>query len=158
MSETWYLILMQFCLIQIADAKSCMELENEIKHEFYALRHCQRSNKTLIGLANFDTLEECADFTRNNKGLAFNFSPKNRNKHNLYQWLMDKEFKLNGSYSGLPKIEFSAISEEFDEFFSCQSLDCPEHGNFSTVINDTRFDYYSLYSNPAREIYILSVN
>ncbi|CAO1325257.1 unnamed protein product [Diamesa serratosioi] len=135
---------MQFCFALFCNAKSCMELESEIKHKFYALRHCQRSNKTMIGLANFDTLEECADFTRSKKGLAFNFSPKNRNKSNLYQLVKDKENKLNGSNMGS-----SAISEEFDEFFSCQSLDCPEYGNFSTVINDTRFDYYSMYSNPA---------
>lgn len=151
MCKTWYWMLMQFCLVLFSNAKSCMELESEIKHEFYALRHCQRSNKTLIGLANFDTLEECADFTRLKKGLAFNFSPKDRNKHNLYQLAKAKEHKLNGSYFGKPKVEYSVLLEDFDEFFSCQSLDCPEHANFSTVINDTRFDYYSLYTNPARK-------
>ena len=151
MSKTWYCMLMQFCLVFFSNAKSCMELENEVKHEFHALRHCQRSNKTLIGLANFDTLEECADFTRRKNGLAFNFSPKNRNKNNLYQLAKEKEHKLNGSYVSKSKVEFSIVLEEFDEFFSCQSLDCPEHGNFSTVINDTRFDYYSLYTNPARK-------
>lgn len=151
MSKTCYCMLLHFCFVLFSNAKSCVELESEIKHEFYALRHCQRSNKTLIGLANFETLEECADFTRTKKGLAFNFSPKNRNKNNLYQLAKEKEHKLNGSYVGNPKIDATALLEEFDEFFSCQSLDCPEHGNFSTVINDTRFDYYSLYTNPARK-------
>lgn len=30
-------------------------------------------------------------------------------------------------------------------------MSCPEYGNFSEMINDTRYDYYSLYANPARK-------
>lgn len=38
--------------------------------------------------------------------------------------------------------------EEMEEFFNCELLACPEFQNLSHIINDTRFDYYSLYANP----------
>lgn len=33
-----------------------------------------------------------------------------------------------------------------EEFFNCELLACPEFQNFSHIVNDTRFDYYSLYA------------
>lgn len=52
--------------------------------EFHALRHCQRSNSTTIGLANFRQVKQCADLARRSQGLAFNFAPRERGTINLF--------------------------------------------------------------------------
>lgn len=117
------------------DSKVC----RDIKHEFHPLRHCQKSNKTIIAVDNFSSVDECAEFARSSKALAFNYSPKNRCEKNLYQIANENDREMK-------------IAEEIDEkFYNCEALSCPEYRNFSTIINDTRFDYYSLYARPPRE-------
>jgi hypothetical protein len=109
----------------------CADYENRVKHEYYPLRHCQRSNRSWIAAENFQGVGECANFARANHGLAFNFGDQERGKRN----------RFDGNRT-----------EETETFFNCQVLDCPEVLNFTTLVNDTRFDYYSLYANPAREL------
>lgn len=43
---------------------------------------------------------------------------------------------------------FIKDEDDTEEFFNCELLACPEFSNFSHIINDTRFDYYSLYAIP----------
>lgn len=38
--------------------------------------------------------------------------------------------------------------EQAEEFFNCEALACPEFRNFTHIVNDTRYDYYSLYAMP----------
>lgn len=104
----------------------------EVEQQFYPLRHCQRSNKTVIAFSSVKSLNQCSDFAIENRALAFNFSPENRSKINLF-------LKGNGS-AGDP-----------GEFYNCEVLECPEYRNLSSMVNDTRFDYYSLYTHPPRE-------
>uniref|UniRef100_A0A1B0CYY2 Uncharacterized protein n=1 Tax=Phlebotomus papatasi TaxID=29031 RepID=A0A1B0CYY2_PHLPP len=40
------------------------------------------------------------------------------------------------------------IIEQSEEYYNCQVLQCPEIRNFSSMVNDTRFEYYSLFANP----------
>lgn len=121
---------------------TCKQFEKELKHEFHPLRHCQRSNKTVIAYSNVKNVEKCAEFTRISRGLAFNFSPRNRSYQNMF------EFSKN-STNNTSKI----IDSELHEFSNCQVLDCPEYKNFSSIVNDTRFDYYSMYAYPARKFF-----
>lgn len=114
-------------------AKFCREY-GETENVFHPLRHCQRSNKTVIAFYNVECQEDCAEHARNTRGLAFNFSPSDR-KINLFE----RETR-NKTTRG-----------EDDDFYNCEVLECPEFRNFSTMVNDTRFDYYSLYTHPARE-------
>ena len=114
-----------------ANSKFCKEFK-DIEHKFYPLRHCQRSNKTVIDFSKVESLNECSEFAREKRALAFNFSPGERIKINLYQ-------KGNES------------AGDSDDFYNCEALDCPEYQNFSSMVNDTRFDYYSLYTRPPRE-------
>jgi hypothetical protein len=109
----------------------CANDESRIKHEFYPLRHCQRSNRSWIVAENFHDVEECATFARANHGLAFNFGDSRRGVRNLFE---------------------DNRPEETELFYNCQVLDCPEFLNFTTLVNDTRFDYYSMYAHPAREL------
>jgi hypothetical protein len=117
--------------ILCAASKNCRDLENEQeKHKFYPLRHCQRSNKTVIALTDVESAKECAQFARSVRGLAFNYSPRGRREKNLF--VVDK----NGT----------------DDLSNCEVMACPEYRNYSNIVNDTRFDYYSLYAYPAREL------
>lgn len=63
---------------------NCSKFESEIKHDFFPLRHCQRSNGNVIGLKNFNSLENCEIYALKQRGLAFNFSDKNRGIVNLF--------------------------------------------------------------------------
>jgi len=89
---------------------------------------------------NAETPEDCSEFARTFKALAFNFSPANRSKNNLYAVTQRNETAKGDD-------------DDDEEFFSCELLDCAENRNFSSIINDTRFDYYSLYTHPVRKFH-----
>lgn len=122
--------------ISPSGSKFCSD-ENAIVHDFHPLRHCQRSNKSVIAFSNVDSLDDCIEYARSVRGLAFNFSSKDRylkNRFEIKKIIRNNDFKSDS-----------------DVFFNCEVLGCPEFRNFSTIINDTRFDYYSLYTRPPRE-------
>lgn len=130
------------CIFLFIGASSC-SLENSCEKiaqpelKFYPLRHCQRSNKTVIAYGNFEAFDNCAEFTRKHRGLAFNFSPKHRFARNLFE---------RSNSSRLP-----TLHDDNDARYNCQVLECPEHRNFSSTVNDTRFDHFSLYTHPPRK-------
>lgn len=119
--------------------RDCRDHRNKTKPIYHPLRHCQKSNKTIVASNDFESVEECADFAYKSNGLAFNYSPKIRRDKNLFEESSKNETNQ----------ESSTIAPEFH---NCEVLDCPEMNNFSSVINDTRFDYYSLYAYPIRKI------
>ncbi|GAB0098054.1 uncharacterized protein DMENIID0001_137440 [Sergentomyia squamirostris] len=112
--------------------------------KFHPLRHCQRSNKSIVAVEYFRTVKECAKFARENKALAFNFSPTKRGMINKFE----KKNKTITHYNKNKSPSGKDIIEQSEEYYNCQILQCPELRNFSTLINDTRFDYYSAYVNP----------
>lgn len=63
----------------------CSNFTKNIRYDFYPIKHCQRSNKTIVGVYNFDTVNECAAAARNHFALAFNFAPKARGSKNLFE-------------------------------------------------------------------------
>lgn len=113
--------------------------------KYYPLRHCQRSTEYQIARKNVANLEKCAEFAEKNFALAFNYGhgrkPKNESvDHNLIN-LFDK-----------PAANQSIVDDsDTPVYVNCEILACPEIGNLSTIINDTRYDYYTLYANPIRE-------
>lgn len=40
-----------------------------------------------------------------------------------------------------------------EELYNCQILACPENSNYSTLVNDSRYDYYSMYAQPLCKYY-----
>lgn len=112
----------------IASPRECRVLAKG-KREFFPLKHYQRSNKSVVAFFNVDELEHCAKQARSIQGLAFNFSPINRRRINL-----------------------NDNRNESDRSYNCEVLECPEYQNFKSMVNDSRYDYYSLYSNPPREL------
>lgn len=129
--------LLVLVTIDFACALECAKYKQRNKQIYAPLRHCQRSNMTVIGWENYNTVQKCMEFARSVKGMAINFSPMNRRKRNRFEnktktWRDEK-------------------TETEEVFFSCQVLNCPEFRNFSMMINDTRYDYYSLYAYPPRK-------
>lgn len=139
------------CLTLVSSQLFCSDLLKRNRTKFYPVRHCQRSNKTRIAAKNVANLNKCVQFAEYNQALAFNFGhgkrPRKKGDHdgdllNLFDVEREKE-------ENKTKIEkdLSELVENSDPYFNCEVLSCPEVGNMSTMINDTRFDYYSLYGN-----------
>lgn len=131
-------IVFTLLVVQVSSfiTKFCERLPQP-EQKFHPLRHCQRSNKTVIAYSSVSSVDECADFTRKFRGLAFNFSPPSRFKFNLFG---------RKNVSQAPDND-----DDDDKRYNCQVLECPEHKNFSSIVNDTRFDHFSLYTHPPRE-------
>lgn len=140
------LLLSYFTLLQTSSVviafEYCSNLEIQTNHSYHPLRHCQRSNGTIIGLRNVKSIEECVAFAQDRSALAFNYGSKDNQTTNLFDILRTKEMNNSWSWN---------IHESPEEFYNCQLLECPEYGNFTGMINDTRFDYYSLYTKPPRK-------
>lgn len=126
--------------LQEIDGLECSKLRERNKHIYAPLRHCQRSNMTIIGWQNFNSVQKCMEFAKSLKGMAINYSPPKRRKRNRFE---------NKTRSWRDEQNNKDVEEEV--FFSCQVLQCPEFRNFSTMLNDTRYDYYSLYAFPPRK-------
>lgn len=113
--------------------------------KYHPLRHCQRSSEYQIGARNVPNLEKCVQYAENNFALAFNYGhgrkPRNESAdHNL--------INLFDTHS----VNRSTIEEsEAAAYVNCEILACPEIGNLSKMVNDTRYDYYTLFANPIRE-------
>lgn len=74
----------------------CLDYRNaKQKHQYYPLRQCKRSNKSVNGLANFRRVQRCADFARSRHALAFNFAPIARGKINRFD---NQEINSTGNY------------------------------------------------------------
>ncbi|GLV38160.1 uncharacterized protein CBL_12806 [Carabus blaptoides fortunei] len=86
--------------------------------KFYRVKPCKRYNSSIIARANYNSFTKCLNFAKEKNGLGFNFSPK------------------------------KSTNNEDDYFVrSCEVLGCPDLNNFTGLVNDTEFDYYTLYGN-----------
>lgn len=130
-------VLVLCVVVKLSCALECSTLQARNKHIYAPLRHCQRSNMTVIGWENFNSAQRCMEFARSVRGMAINFSPQHRRRRNRYE---------NKTRSWRDEAR-----DAVEIFFSCQVLACPEYRNFSTMLNDTRYDYYSLYAFPPRK-------
>ncbi|XP_058126386.1 uncharacterized protein LOC131283098 [Anopheles ziemanni] len=145
-----FVIMVALLLIpSLAAVAICEQQAKRIVHRFYPLRHCQRSNRTVIGLANVKTVRECANLARHKQALAFNYAPEGRNRSNLFVVALEREQNSSSRPSPWKPTQLPSsggVEEGFEDFYNCHVLDCPEYRNLSTIVNDTRFDYYSLYA------------
>lgn len=83
------------CQVIITVNLNCVKLEDSIEHKYFPLRHCQRSNQSIIGFKSVENVGDCAEFSRLVQGLAFNFSPENRSKTNLFQKVFEEQGKVS---------------------------------------------------------------
>lgn len=147
----YYLITdYQIVLLVSGLIDNCTIYESKPKPEFYPLRHCQRANGSIIGFRNVKTLDDCRVFAKEKGGLAFNYAPECRVKKNRYEYL-NQTNDTTSMVLTKEVVKHKKIHTISEEYYNCQVLGCPEFGNFSTMVNDTRFDYYSLYTKPPRK-------
>lgn len=127
----------------------CFDLLQKNQTKYYPVRHCQRSNKTRIAAKNVDNVKKCAQFAATNNAMAFNYGhgkmPRKKTPQNdlinLFDLIKNKnETKI---HKKINQIDDSTESP----YFNCEVLSCPESGNMSSMINDTRYDYYTMYGN-----------
>lgn len=78
-------------LIPYADGLTCAEYKSSLGHKYYPVRHCQRSNQTIVGLTNVNNVDKCADFASKRSAMAFNFSPLDRRGNNLFDQLKGQD-------------------------------------------------------------------
>lgn len=154
MKEFLFKIILPYFIFESPFVKSfeyCSNFEIQTNHSYHPLRHCQRANGTIIGMRNVKSLDECVSFAKDRSALALNYRSNYKENVNRFDSLKSKD--MNNSWSLTPEQSSRRkIQEVSEEFYNCQLLECPEYGNFSGMINDTRFDYYSLYTSPPRKI------
>ncbi|KAH8346389.1 hypothetical protein KR084_010396, partial [Drosophila pseudotakahashii] len=114
--------------------------------QFHLVRQCQRAAADdTLALENTSSLEECVSLAHEMRGLALNYAPGGaKRRSNIY----DQRFfgKENHKQQHI-RIRLS-VFEQPGEFFNCHVLQCPQNNTFSGMVNDSRFDYYSLYGRP----------
>lgn len=139
------------CLTLVSSQLFCSDLLKRNRTKYYPVRHCQRSYKTHIATRNVENLNKCIQLAERNQALAFNFGhgkkPRKKGEHdgdllNLFDVQRQKEENKNKTKA---EKDIEDLEENNDPYFNCEVLSCPETGNMSTLINDTRFDYYTLY-------------
>lgn len=95
--------------ILLADGPSCADYEKSVGHTYHPLKHCQKSNKTVVGSINVNTVDKCAEFAAKRKAMAFNFAQSDRGNINLFHKL-----------KGLGDLEIQSANR-FDDNFSIYS-------------------------------------
>lgn len=96
----------------------CSLIQQKKPVKFYRVKTCKRYNTSIIARANYNSFARCLSFAKEKNGLGFNFSPE------------------------------KPTNNEVDNFVrSCEVLGCPDVDNFTGLVNDTKFDYYTLYGN-----------
>lgn len=145
--KAFLIVFAVFYVVYLSADHICENTNTEHLLKFHPTRHCQRSNKSIVALGNFRTVKECEDFARESHALAFNYAPADRGTVNKYE-------KGNETSKGYVQNKLPSgkdIIEQSEEYYNCQVLQCPEIRNFSSMVNDTRFEYYSLFANPPRK-------
>lgn len=141
------------CLTLVSSQFFCSDLLKRNRTKFHPVRHCQRSNKTRIAAKNVADLNKCIQYAEYHEGLAINFGHGKRPRKksgqkdllNLFDVLREKERKEKNE-TKITKDD-KDLGEQIEPYFNCEVLSCPEIGNMSSMINDTRYDYYTLYGN-----------
>lgn len=163
-SKLVFICILFGCLGVISSQLFCSDLLKRNRTKFYPLRHCQRSNKTRISARNVDNLSKYIQLAERNQALAFNFGhgkkPQKKGDSvsdllNLFDVQRERDENKDKNLTKVEK-DLKKLEENADPYFNCEVLSCPEVGNMSTLINDTRFDYYTLYGNGNCEL--LSAN
>ncbi|KAH8309085.1 hypothetical protein KR059_005658 [Drosophila kikkawai] len=146
MSFSYHILLPLILLIGLSNCSLNCPTEKSHPLQFHLVRQCQRASPdNALALESTSSLEECANLTRELRGLAFNYAPGGPKRHNN---LFDLKFFRNETQKQKHMRSQLTAFEQPGEFFNCHVLQCPQNHSFSGMINDSRFDYYSLYGRP----------
>lgn len=121
-------VAVTFQYLGLNDCRQCVSVSERKNKEYFLVAMCHRSKLKVIALANIRSLVKCKKLALSKKGVAFNFSPRERNN-------------------------FSRQSSDDSQLTSCMVFSCPEIENSTSLFVDSRFDYYSVYADPIRKFY-----
>ncbi|CAL7935721.1 unnamed protein product [Xylocopa violacea] len=118
------LIYLTACLtFDLIACDSCWQINSRQMPYYKLIKPNARSNQLVLSTATARNVNECRIFATVKKALAFNYGRE-----------MDYNERSIDIQSG------SKITRKI-----CQALQCPEIHNFTTIVEDRNFDYYSVY-------------
>ncbi|KAL0848848.1 hypothetical protein ABMA28_013266 [Loxostege sticticalis] len=112
------LLVIIFAPLNMANYKCNKESPPRVP-KYHMMEKCHRSKLGIAAKANYSTLTSCQRLGIEKKALALNFSPTNAVKE------------------GDEPLEYT-----------CEVLKCAEADGGLSLVNDTRYDYYSIYARP----------
>ncbi|XP_052838349.1 uncharacterized protein LOC128253740 [Drosophila gunungcola] len=128
--------------------KCSLNCPTEKSHQvqFHLVRQCQRASaQDALALENTSSLEDCVNLAVEMRGLAINYAPGGpKRRKNIYD---QRSLGTETQKQQHIRSRLTAF-EQPGEFFNCHVLPCPQNSTFSGMVNDSRFDYYSLYGRP----------
>ncbi|CAG9121630.1 unnamed protein product [Plutella xylostella] len=119
------ILLTLLCIIATVSSK-CSNEDPPRVPKYHLMEKCHRSNLAVIYRANFSSLISCQRLGIEKKGLALNFSPPEA---------------LKDIKKGDEPLEYT-----------CEVLKCAEADGGLSLVNDTRYDYYSIYAKHLPDI------
>lgn len=119
----FYLTILMISILINHSSEQCT---NEPKSPKYHLTEkCYKSTLGVIFKANFVSVTSCSKLAFDKKGLSFNFSPPD-----AVGFVKEGDGPVN---------------------FTCEILKCAEAEGGLSLVNDSRYDHYSLYAKHLRK-------
>lgn len=160
-SAMWKLWLVLHTLFAPVQSSLNCPAENATHLRFHLVSECQRAaTNEALALENTSSLEDCMQLARDLRGLALNYAPGGPMRHkNLYaEQPKNKDGKGTENRRYKDARRRLSVFQQPGEFFNCHVLQCPQNFSFVGMVNDSRFDYYSLYGRPIGALYVFSWN
>ncbi|XP_050327292.1 uncharacterized protein LOC126757428 isoform X3 [Bactrocera neohumeralis] len=105
-----------------------------------------------IAYKNAFTLEDCVREAKSARGLALNFGTRLRSKQmgagsDAFAILLTRlqQSMITRPNSTHNKENRQSVWQQPQHHFNCHILACPENNTMRSLVNDSRYDYYSLY-------------
>ncbi|XP_047987880.1 uncharacterized protein LOC125227583 isoform X1 [Leguminivora glycinivorella] len=125
-------LLILSCIIITTSANTkCSSETTPIVPKYYKMEKCQRSKLGIAAKANYTSLTSCQRLGIEKKALALNFVPP--------EVLRKTGKKKKDNETG--PLEYT-----------CEVLKCAEVDGGLSLVNDSRYDYYSIYAKPVLHI------
>jgi len=138
------LLVMHILFVHEQSTFRCLG-EVDARKQFHLVRECQRAaTDDALALENTSSLEECMNLTRQLRGMALNYAPGGR-KRQTNHFGHPPENESRREKDARRRLN---VFQQPGEFFNCHVLQCPQNISFAGMVNDSRFDYYSLYGRP----------
>lgn len=123
--QTMFLVILCYLTIKLTSVSSdseCSKVTASRTPKYHLMEKCYRSSLGMIAKANYTSLTSCQRLGIEKKGLSINFSPP--------------EARDDGN-----------MATEY----TCEVLRCAEADGGLSLVNDSRYDHYSIYAKPIRK-------
>lgn len=117
------LIYLVACLIlNLIVCDNCCEINSQQLPYYKLMKSNARSDQLILSRTLIKNVNECRKFALNKKALAFNYGIEINDEFNIGMHNRNKSLRK-----------------------TCQALECPEIYNFTTLVQDKNYKYYSMY-------------